>query len=513
MALLIGSLAQLSPVVAHGAAIPLVAEKARVLINLQGGLPGRWESCPDSCRNDGNPWTLLGPMARQPHLAWEVPGDPDAGRVLDNLDYDALLGPGDGATSVIIRSRVPFHGMQLIHRYNLGADGRVLSASLQVPPGARLRLVGGPDLAGTPLDGLASVYTRIRAVLVNADGQSALAADDRKAGAPGPEALPAGTWAGIRGRFWTVLLQSSSPLQVQTAGSTGGSTDDSVGLAVGRPGGRGAIVDWRIYGGPIAATDLRSVAPELDGMLYAGLWQWLRLLATGLRHVLDFWQGLVGNWGVAIMLLSLSVKILMWPLTWIAERWQADVNRQRSLLAPELAAVKRELKGEAAHNRTLEIYREHGVSPLYTLKSLGGFLVQIPVFIAAFDMLGEHFGLSGAPFLWIPDLALPDRVLALPMAIPGMGAYLNLLPVLMALLTVAAARLQEDASLAPELRAGQRLRLYGMAVLFFLLLYTFPAGMVLYWTTNNLLHVLKILAGRLISGRRAGDARPARAAG
>ncbi len=112
----------------------------------------------------------------------------------------------------------------------------------------------------------------------------------------------------------------------------------------------------------------------------------------------------------------------------------------------------------------------------------------------------------------MPDLALPDAVMALPFAIPGLGGSLNLLPVLMALLTVTAARLQEDPSLAPELRGGQRLRLYGMAVLFFVLLYTFPAGMVLYWTTNNLLHVLKILAGRLISGR-GGDARPARAAG
>ena len=112
-------------------------------------------------------------------------------------------------------------------------------------------------------------------------------------------------------------------------------------------------------------------------------------------------------------------------------------------------------------------------------------------------MLGENFSLAGAGFLWVQDLSLPDRVMALPGVLPFFGGHLNLLPVLMTVFTIAAARLQEEASLSPELLAGQRLRLYAMAALFFVLLYTFPAGMVLYWTTNNLLHLCKILLGKL----------------
>jgi YidC/Oxa1 family membrane protein insertase len=270
-------------------------------------------------------------------------------------------------------------------------------------------------------------------------------------------------------------------------------------LALGRDGAAGGSVELQFHGGPVQPAELRATAPELEGMLYASLWGWLRALAIGLRALLDFWQGVVGNWGLAIMLLSLSVKVLMWPLTWIAERWQAEVNRQQSVLAPELAAIKREFKGEEAHNLTLEVYRRHGVSQFYTLKSLAGFLVQIPVFIAAFDMLGENFALAGASFLWAQDLSLPDRVSALPGVLPFFGGHLNLLPVLMTVFTILAARLQEDPSLAPALRAGQRLRLYGMGLLFFVLLYTFPAGMVLYWTTNNLLHLVKILFGRAVA--------------
>ena len=396
---------------------------------------------------------------------------------------------------MILTSVEPYHGIRLVHRYRLARDGRTLSASLQIPAGVRLEFTGGAELAGEQLSGLGSLYSDARAVVVNGAGQITLT----DTGEPGvDQSLAAGEWAGLRGRFWTVLLQADAPLRLAAAETAA----EAPTLSLQRDSGSGGIAGLRFYGGPVTPAELRATAPELDGMLYAGLWQWLRWLAGGLRALLEWWQGLVGNWGLAIMLLSLSVKVLMWPLTWVAERWQAEVNRQHSLLQPELAAIKREFSGEEAHNRTLDVYRKHGVSQFYTLKSLAGFLIQIPVFIAAFDMLGENFGLSGAGFLWVRDLALPDRLLALPGVLPFFGGHLNLLPVLMTAFTLLAARLQEDPSLSATLRGSQRLRLYGMAALFFVLLYTFPAGMVLYWTTNNLLHLGKIMMAAILGGGR-----------
>ena len=326
---------------------------------------------------------------------------------------------------------------------------------------------------------------------VDPAGQTNLTGDED---AKGTERLSVpGDWTGLRGRFWTVLLQSADAVQVSAAETAANQPT----LSVRRDGAGGGSLDLQIYAGPVRVSELTQVAPELRGMLYASLWDWLRALAFGMHWLLGQIQQLVGNWGLAIMLLSLSVKLLMWPLTFVAERWQADVNRTQSLLQPQLNAIRREFKGEEAHRRTLEVYAQNGVSQFYTLKSLAGFLIQIPVFIAAFDMLGENFGLAGAGFLWVQDLSLPDRVMALPGVLPFFGGHLNFLPVLMTVFTIAAARLQEEASLSPELLAGQRLRLYAMAALFFVLLYTFPAGMVLYWTTNNLLHLCKILLGKL----------------
>ncbi len=481
----------LAPAAAYSGAVTLTGERQLILINLTGGLPGRWESCRAGCTSEEQPRILVGPAGDSPRLAWRVPGDEMATRLLDNLEYEQDVRQTAAGATVLLTSREPFHGIRLVHRYRFSRDGRTLSAALQVPAGARLDLIGGPALAGEPLAGLGSLYTSERAVLINAAGQLTPGGAE---GVVSDRVLPAGEWAGIRGRFWTVLVQADAPLRLDAREDP---ERRAPVLSLRRDSDGSGSVELRFYGGPVAPADLRAAAPELYGMLYAGLWQWLRALAAGLRTILEFWQGIVGNWGLAIMLLSLSVKVLMWPLTWVAERWQADVNRQQSLLVPDLAAIRREYQGEEAHNRTLAAYRKHGISQFYTLKSLAGFLVQIPVFIAAFDMLGENFGLSGASFLWAQDLALTDRAVVLPAMIPFFGGHLNLLPVLMTAFTILAARLQEDASLAPELRSAQRLRLYGMGALFFVLLYTFPAGMVLYWTTNNLLHLGRILISRL----------------
>ena len=98
-----------------------------------------------------------------------------------------------------------------------------------------------------------------------------------------------------------------------------------------------------------------------------------------------------------------------------------------------------------------------------------------------------------------PWAAKPDRWLGLPWAIPFFGAHLNLLPILMTALTLLAAWSQRDASLSVDLQRQQARRLYLMAGAFFVLLYTFPAGMVLYWTSSNLFHLIKVQALQIIA--------------
>jgi len=478
------------PARAADGVVRLTGPRQEILLNPAGGLPARWLACADDCAADGPARTqvFLRVTMGGGQLRWSVPGDPAREEALNALRYTASAGPG-GAGSVVLTAVELWEGVPLVHHFRLRPDGRGLDVDLQVPPGAVLRLTGGEDLVPERLPGLGAWYSRARPVIVTADGEAEAPDGDGSASLP----LAAGEWAGVRSRFWALLLRPATPLPVRLEPA-----DAPVpGVVFGAPDPGGRTWRFTLYGGPVDRATLAAVDPALEGLLYAAIWDWLRVLSFGMAALLDFWHGLLGHWGLAIVLLSASVKVLMWPLTFLAERWQADVNRIRSRLEPGLAAIRANLKGEEAHERTLALYREHGVSPWYTLKSLAGFLIQIPVFIAAFDMLGEHFGLAGASFLWIPDLSLPDRLAALPVAVPFFGGHLNLLPFLMTACTVLAARLQEDPSLAPALRAGQRLRLYVMALVFFVLLYTFPAGMVLYWTTNNVLHLGRVLVERV----------------
>src|SRR5262245_64597493 len=117
-------------------------------------------------------------------------------------------------------------------------------------------------------------------------------------------------------------------------------------------------------------------------MVLSGLWFWLSGLSLALLSLLRGLTGLVGHPGVAIISLAVSVKILLLPLTTIAERLQEQVNATQARLQPGIDAIKAACRGEERTRRTIALYREQGVHPLYTLKSLAGFMIQLPVFVA-----------------------------------------------------------------------------------------------------------------------------------
>ena len=105
-------------------------------------------------------------------------------------------------------------------------------------------------------------------------------------------------------------------------------------------------------------------------------------------------------------------------------------------------------------------------------------------------MLAEDIDLYRAPFLWIPDLSRPDALAALPACVPFFGCAVNLLPFLMSGVSLATLLRFRSPVLTPALVRRQRRNLAAMTGLFFLLFYTFPAGMVLYWTSTNAFQLL-----------------------
>jgi len=454
----------------------------------------RWEACHPGCGEASSRRALFGGPQDPPPLEAFVPGV--AG--LDALAYDVRVEEGDGAVVVTLVSE-PFEGeVRLEQTYRIpkrGHGGRLTvringegaaafasahSLAVRLRPGAAFRPLPGPGVAGS--------LERLRFVHETGAGFERLERSE-----DGSALLDAGRWVGFRNRFWALMVRADENAQVALE-------DDA--LTIVFPPGDARALDVRFFSGPLRFDTLRAEDPVLSGVLFQELWFWMRWLTLGLLFLWEGLSRLVTVAGVAIVLTSLAVKILMLPLTTVATRWQRDVNEKQSLLLPRIREIKSSSKGEERHRRILELHERSGIHPMFALKSLLGVAIQVPVFFAAYHMLGENFDLNGVAFLWIRDLAMPDRLATLPFHVPFFGNGLNVLPFLMTGVTLLSSWAVDDPSLSPELRARQRRNLYLMAAAFFVLFYTFPAGMVLYWTTNNVLHFIKEGVSGRLSARR-----------
>jgi YidC/Oxa1 family membrane protein insertase len=218
-----------------------------------------------------------------------------------------------------------------------------------------------------------------------------------------------------------------------------------------------------LYVGPQEQDQLEQLAPGLELAVDYG---WLRVLAVPLFWVLKKVNDFVGNWGIAIIVLTILIKLAFYPLSAASYRSMARMK----VLAPKLQRLK-ERYGEdrqKMHEAMMELYKTEKINPL------GGclpILVQIPVFIALYWVLLLSVELRQAPFaLWIVDLSTPDPYYVLPVL---MGATMFL---------------QTWLSPAPPDPMQARLMKI-MPVAFSVFFFFFPSGLVLYWLVNNILSI------------------------
>lgn len=323
-------------------------------------------------------------------------------------------------------------------------------------------------------------------VLSHGDDHMKLAVVDKKHGFRHPDTAKTYTggklWSGINTKFWAIFVYTES------IGSSVSFTKNTM------------ITDFvldstnkselRVYCGPVVVGELKKVDKALTKLIYTQPF-FMNWLSSGFLIIFNTLLKLSGSVVLSLLLLSVSVKLVLAPLYRIASVWQTQVNLQSSILEPKLKEIKKQYKGEEQNQKILELHKQLGISPLYTLKSLLSAAIQIPVFFAAYNMLSHHIALCDSSFLWIPDLSAPDHLFGFPISIPFFGEYFNVLPVIMTLFTIASSYLHTDVSLSPELHRSQRNNLFWMAALFFLMLYKSPAGMVVYWTMNNILAFLE----------------------
>ena len=227
--------------------------------------------------------------------------------------------------------------------------------------------------------------------------------------------------------------------------------------------GKQATLAARLYAGPKEQARLKAAAPGLDLTVDYGL---LTPIAAPLYWIMDQIHALVRNWGVTIILLTVLIKLVFFPLSAASYKSMAHMRK----VQPRMAAIReRHANDRPRMNEALmELYRTEKINPL------GGCLpivVQIPVFISLYWVLLESVELRQAPFiLWIKDLSIPDPYFVLPILMGGtmfIQQWLNPQPV----------------------DPVQQKVMMIMPIAFTVFFLFFPAGLVLYWLVNNVLSI------------------------
>lgn len=247
--------------------------------------------------------------------------------------------------------------------------------------------------------------------------------------------------------------------------------------------GASTRVDATLFVGPQDQKVLESVAPGLDLVVDYG---WLTVIAKPIFELLQFLHGIVNNWGWAIVLLTLIVKLAFFPLQAASYRSMAKMKK----VGPKLQQLRERFGDDRVkmNQAMMELYKTEKINPL------GGCLpivVQIPVFIALYYVLFASVELRGAPWLgWIKDLAAPDPW--------------YILPLLMAVSMFVQTKLNPT----PPDPLQAKMMLW-MPLIFSVMFFFFPAGLVLYWLVNNLFSIAqqwvitRRIEGKPVFGRAA----------
>ncbi len=287
-----------------------------------------------------------------------------------------------------------------------------------------------------------------------------------------------GSWLTITGRY--------NVLGIEAPGATLSVTEGGV-LLVWPPG---TNADVRFIFGEKESVARKERVFEVTR--YSHLWGWLAAMSKVVEKVLETIQEITRvGWGWSIVLLAVVLKVLLLPLSYMTVRAQRKVGTYQRRLEPQIREIKAQYTGEQAHNRIMQVHKDLGITPFFTLTPMLGLLIQIPVLIAVFNALGEMPQLVDAGFLWIDSLAYPDSVASLPVAIPMLGDAINILPVLMTLVTLFATLTFRNSVAPNSVVKAQKTQLYLMAAAFFVLFYAFPAAMVWYWTATNGLQLVQ----------------------
>ena len=239
--------------------------------------------------------------------------------------------------------------------------------------------------------------------------------------------------------------------------------------------GKTEEINTYIYAGPRQGDLLKIASNNIPGITKTVDYGWFWFFAQPMLWMLNWLYALVGNYGVAIILMTLILRILIWPLTrksfastMAMQKMQPELQRVQKLYANDKARLQMEM---------MKVYQAHKTSPMSGCLPM---LIQIPIFFALYKALVISVPMRSAHFLWISDLAVMDPYFILPILM-GLTMWLQ-----QYLQTPKTSKNMNDVT-----ASTQRVMKW-MPLLFTVMFAWMPAGLVLYWTVSNLFGILQM---------------------
>ncbi len=290
-------------------------------------------------------------------------------------------------------------------------------------------------------------------------------------------------WFSLNRKYLSLIIKPSSNVVISEIKAKEVSPEEMQSIFMTErfniPAGSTVEHSYLVYAGPNSYPELRSYGFGFQKLISKGFFGPLRI---GMIFIMDWCYNWIPNYGVAIILLTMLIKLLFTPLTHIS----FVSMRRMAELQPKIKALQAQHKEDPKklQKEMMGLYKKHKVNPLSGCLPM---LLQMPIFIALYQGLSQAVQLREAPFIWwIKDLSEPDKLFTLPFTLPLLGDGVNILPLIMLGSMIWQQKLNPASGMSPE----QEKMMMFMPLIFGVIFYNLPSGLVLYWTVSNFLTIL-----------------------
>lgn len=272
---------------------------------------------------------------------------------------------------------------------------------------------------------------------------------------------------------WAKRFDAAKLNAAPVFGVQGGLIQGGLSLA---PGARETRT-FLIYSGPKEIPRLRELGLTQDQVMSFGMFGFVsEFLLWAMNHL----YALLGNYAAAIIVLTLLIKTILWPV----QNKATNEMRKMALLSPKMTEMRDKFKDDPQklNEETMKLYKEYGVNPFSGCLPM---LIQIPIFFGFYSMLGTAIELRNSSFFWVVDLSQPDTIAHV------MGFPINILPIVMA------GTMVWQMIITPKTGDAMQQRIfYFMPIIFLVFCYNYASGLALYWTTQNLFSIVQLYLTR-----------------